>query len=465
MFDSDISDQLKAAASGSRVLSVTSLNRMARDLLEGHFPAVMVEGEISNLSTPSSGHWYLTLKDAGAQLRCAMFRNRNMRLRFQPKNGMQVMVRGKLSLYEGRGDYQLIADDMEEAGAGALRRAFEQLKARLQEEGLFDPDRKQVVASRYRHIGVITSPTGAVIRDILTVFRRRFPATLITVIPVPVQGADAPAAICRALALANSLAPRLGMEAIILARGGGSLEDLQAFNEESVARALFASALPVVSAVGHETDFTIADFVADLRAPTPTAAAELMSPDQQDYLLQLRSYRQQLLGRMKRQLQQSQQSLALTAKRLKHPGRRLQEQTQRLDLLELRLRRATINGMAARRARLQQLQRTLLSNSPRLRLQHVRHSTQVMAERLRLGMRQLLRERRTRVAQLARNLNNVSPLHTLDRGYSISYGPAGEVLHNSEDISLGTLITTRLFRGRLVSKVTRIEPPDDDDKP
>ncbi|MFM1896798.1 MAG: hypothetical protein RLZZ385_1872 [Pseudomonadota bacterium] len=462
MMDTDFRSELQAAVSGSAVLSVSRLNRMARALLEGHFPSVLVEGEISNLSTPSSGHWYLTLKDGSAQLRCAMFRNRNLRLRFQPRNGMQVIVRGKLSLYEGRGDYQLIAEDMEEAGAGALRRAFEQLKASLQEEGLFDAGHKRPIATHYRHIGVITSPTGAVIRDILTVFRRRFPATRVTIFPVAVQGSDAPAQIRRALELANTLATSLGIEALILARGGGSLEDLQAFNDEGVARAVFASELPVVCAVGHEVDFSIADFVADLRAPTPTAAAELMSPDQLDIAQRLRGCRQQLLNQIRRRLHQARQSLAWTRHRLKHPGRRLQDHSQHLDLLEMRLRRIMKTSLIRRQALMQQLGRSLLAVSPRQRIRHLQARQQSVSERLRQAMGTVLKEQRNRVTQLARHLHNVSPLHTLDRGYSISYGPQGEVLHNSDDVVLGSRITTRLFRGRLVSTVIHIESPDDD---
>ena len=262
------------------VLSVTELNRRARQLLEVHLSTVWVRGEISNLSMPSSGHWYFTLKDDKAQIRCAMFRGNNALLRFKPEHGMQVIARGRVSLYEGRGDYQLIAENLQVDGAGDLQIAFEQLKAKLEAECLFDEDFKQELPTLPKHVGVITSPTGAAIRDILSVFRRRFPAIKISIFPVPVQGVAAAPAIVRALQLANT---QHDIDALILARGGGSLEDLWAFNEEIVARAVFASEIPVVSAVGHETDFTICDFVADVRAPTPSAAAELLSPDGADF--------------------------------------------------------------------------------------------------------------------------------------------------------------------------------------
>jgi exodeoxyribonuclease VII large subunit len=262
------------------ILSVTELNRRARQLLEVHLATVWVRGEISNLSMPSSGHWYFTLKDDKAQIRCAMFRGNNALLRFKPEHGMQVIARGRVSLYEGRGDYQLIAENLQVDGAGNLQIAFEQLKAKLEDERLFDDDFKQELPTLPKHVGVITSPTGAAIRDILSIFKRRFPAIQISIFPVPVQGADAAPAIIKALQLANK---HTGFDALILARGGGSLEDLWAFNEEAVARAVFASEIPVVSAIGHETDFTICDFVADIRAATPSAAAELLSPDIADY--------------------------------------------------------------------------------------------------------------------------------------------------------------------------------------
>src|SRR5690625_2927780 len=262
-----------SSGTGRDVLSVSQLNRRSKQILETHLPLVWVEGEVSNLSRPSSGHWYFTLKDDQAQVRCAMFRNRNQLVRFNPAQGQQLLLRARVSLYEGRGDYQLIVEHMEEAGFGALQRAFEELKTRLSQEGLFASERKRPLPTLPKHIGVITSPTGAAIRDILSVLKRRFPAVPVTVLPVPVQGKEAAPAIVSALDLANRSEL---FDVLILARGGGSLEDLWPFNEEAVARAIYASRTPVVSAVGHEVDFSIADFVADVRAPTPSAAAELV---------------------------------------------------------------------------------------------------------------------------------------------------------------------------------------------
>lgn len=393
------------------ILSVSTLNRLARGLLEDCFPAVTVEGEISNLAMPGSGHWYLTLKDDQAQIRCAMFRNRNMSVRLRPTNGMQVLVRGKLSLYEGRGDYQLILDSMQDAGAGALQRAFEELKQKLADEGLFDTQRKQPLPDKSRHIGVITSPTGAVLHDIISVLSRRDPMLKVTVFPVPVQGSDAPEAIAKAVQAANSLKERLAIDVLLLARGGGSLEDLQAFNSETVARAIAQSELPLVSAVGHETDVSIADFVADVRAPTPSAAAELLSTDQSSLLRQLEQFSQRLQRQMAGMLNQRQQQLDWLRRRLQHPGRRLQEQSQQLQQLEQRLIRA---------------------------------------------VRRQIEQRQLKLQMLARNLDNISPLQTLQRGYSITLKEPVGVLTSITQANEGDTIMTRLTDGEIASTVTQV---------
>lgn len=400
------------ADSGSRVLSVSSLNRLARGLLEDCFPSVSVEGEISNFSTPGSGHWYLTLKDDGGQIRCAMFRNRNMSVRFRPSNGMQVVVRGKLSIYEGRGDYQLILDNMQDAGAGALQRAFDELKQKLASEGLFDPTIKKPLPAQCRHVAVITSPTGAVLRDIVSVFRRRFPGMVVTVLPVAVQGQESAAAIVAALATAQRRQAELGFDVVLLARGGGSLEDLQSFNNESVARAIHACALPVVSAVGHETDVTIADFVADLRAPTPSAAAELLSPDQALLRASLQTQEGKLRRLMQNLINQRSQQLDWLSRRLQHPGRRLQEQAQMLTQLDSRLQRAMLRF-----------------------LQQRQHSLQM----------------------LVRNLENISPLQTLQRGYSITRTPEGKVINKASQLRAGDNIISTLATGQVVSTVKEIK--------
>lgn len=453
MYDTPNGFQSEIGQSQVQLLSVTSLNRLAKSLLESNFPAVLVEGEISNLARPTSGHWYLTLKDKSSQIRCAMFANRNRGLPFKPANGMQVTVRGRLSIYEGRGDYQLIVDRMEEAGAGALRRAFELLKAKLNDEGLFRDDKKQQVADRYRHIGVITSATGAAFQDILTVLARRFPATQITLLPVLVQGLEAPAEIVAAIETANKLKDKLGLEVLIVGRGGGSLEDLQAFNEESVARAIFASALPVVSAVGHEIDFTIADFVADLRAPTPSAAAELLSPDKEEYGQLFLRFEQKLFSCLKQRLQQARQQIDWLGKRMKHPGRHLQEQAQTLDVLEGRLRRAYSHRLTHSGNQVQRLAALLKTYSPQTRIRQYNLAHAATTERLYRSIKQQLLQKSDQIRQLSRNLNAVSPLNTLARGYSITYTDKLKVLRSSDDVKPGSKLISHLAEGRVFSTV------------
>ncbi|MGI9251567.1 MAG: exodeoxyribonuclease VII large subunit [Pseudohongiellaceae bacterium] len=400
-----------ASLAAPDVFSVSELNRQARGLLEGRFPDVAVEGEISNFVCPASGHWYFTLKDKHSQLRCAMFARSNRLLRFQPKDGMQVVLRGQLSIYEGRGEYQIIAKTMVESGVGALQRAFEELKAGLQAEGLFDEKHKEEVGNLYQHVGIITSRTGAAIHDMLTVFARRFPATRITLIPVAVQGKEAAAEIVHAIKVANRLRQKLGLQALIVGRGGGSLEDLQAFNDEAVARAIFASELPVVSAVGHEIDFTIADFVADLRAPTPSAAAEQMSLDQDDLLEELMAYQHQFAQMVKRKLASVGQSLATLRRHLKRPDQRLQERAQHLDNMDIRLRRA---------------------------------------------MQSVRQQLKAQLAELSRSLQAMSPLHTLGRGYSISFDEARKPIRDAKQMKAGSRMISLVGKGQITSTVESV---------
>ena len=442
------------------VLSVSNLNKMARGLLESNFPAVAVKGEISNLATPASGHWYLTLKDKTSQLRCAMFAGRNRFVRFKPQNGNQIIVWGKLSIYEGRGDYQLIVDSMEEAGDGALRRAFEDLKRKLQAEGLFSEEHKQEIYSYYDHIGVITSSSGAVIQDILSVFERRFPATKITLFPVAVQGADAPGEIIRAIELANQHQQKLGIEALIVGRGGGSLEDLQAFNEESVARAIFYSELPITSAVGHEVDFTIADFVADLRAPTPSAAAEQMSPHQAEYFDTFVAYRENLASKLRAILSQATQNLHWLAKQLKRPDRRLQEHAQNLDRLENQLQLAILNQIALQNLELKHLHQGMLSNSPINRINVLSVHLQKTAENINQSITKAINRTQSQLAELSRSLSTVSPLNTLARGYSITYDDNGQVVRSAGTVKTGSTIVSRLEKGNIESTVKSINTDD-----
>lgn len=438
------------------VLSVSDLNREARYLLEGNFPAILVEGEISNIATPASGHWYLTLKDNNAQVRCAMFRNRNMRVRFRPTDGMQVLVKGKVSLYEGRGDFQMILENMEERGDGALLRAFEALKEKLYREGLFDDDLKRPLPRLPRHIGVITSPTGAAIRDIVSTLRRRFPAIAVTVIPVTVQGESAARETIAAIELANRREGCLeDLDVLVIGRGGGSLEDLWSYNDENLARCIRASELPVVSAVGHEVDFTIADFVADARAATPTAAAEILSPDQQEYRQWFAGYLRQFSGLARDLLARRRQSLQFLTRQLKHPGRKLQEQAQRLDDFEQRLRRAMRSRLHRMQSDVRHLHQGIRANSPLRVVSAYGQRQQALSHRLHKAMTHVLQQSKARLGGSSHALNTVSPLNTLARGYSITQTPDGQVLRSYQSIKPGDTIRSRLFDGELVSTVEK----------
>ena len=433
------------------IYSISRLNREARALLEGNFPLLWVEGEISNLARPRSGHLYFTLKDEFAQVRCAMFRMRATNLSFAARDGSQVVARVRVSLYENRGDFQLVVDHMEEAGDGALRRAFEQLKQRLQQEGLFDEAHKRPLPTQPHTIGVVTSPSGAAIRDILTVLKRRFPATRAVIYPVAVQGEGAGREIAEAIKLA---ATRNECEVLIVGRGGGSLEDLWAFNEEVVARAVYDSPIPVVSAVGHEVDFSISDFVADVRAPTPSAAAELLSPDAAQWQIHLRAVQQRLQQAVLRQQLQARRQLEGITKRLRQPGQRLQQIAQRLDELEWRMNNARDNLLRHRRAQLTTLQSRLQQYSPALRLQRLQARQQELAARLKQGIQQRLSQQKNRLGLQVRTLEAVSPLATLHRGYAIvTHETDGTLIEQSTQVKPGDRVRTRLSEGELLCRV------------
>nr|WP_067298834.1 exodeoxyribonuclease VII large subunit [Marinobacterium profundum] len=442
----------------THALSVSDLNRQARSLLESSFMMIQVQGEISNFVRPSSGHWYFTLKDERAQVRCALFRNRSQFLKYRPRDGDQVMVRAKVSLYEGRGEFQLICDYMEESGVGQLQQAFEALKLRLDAEGLFDQASKQPLPAHPRHLGVITSPTGAAIHDILSVLKRRFPGLPVTLYPSAVQGAEAAPAIVRALKLAQR---HDQCDVIILGRGGGSLEDLWPFNEESVARAIHACSIPVVSAVGHETDISISDFVADLRAPTPSAAAELLTPDQRELQLRLDQARRRLQARLGQQLQQHQERLIALQRRLRHPGERLRERAQRLDELELRLRKAALRLLSDKRTRLERQQARLVQIRPQRQIAQLRQHLAALRQQLERRIHYLLHDKRLRSAAMAGQLNAVSPLATLERGYAIVQDSRGQVIDDASLLAVDDLIETRLAKGRVHSRVTATLMPDE----
>jgi exodeoxyribonuclease VII large subunit len=433
----------------AEIFTPTGLNRLVRELLEDALPmGVWIEGELSNVARPASGHVYFTLKDADAQVRCAMFRTAASRLRFRPADGMHVLMRAKVGLYEARGEFQLVADHMEPAGEGALQREFEQLKARLGAEGLFDAERKRALPAFPRRIGVITSPSGAAIRDVLSVLGRRLGLAEVDVLPVPVQGRDAPSAIAAMLRKACASGR---YDVLLVTRGGGSLEDLWAFNDEAVARAIHASAVPVVSAVGHEVDFTIADFVADLRAATPSAAAELLVPDGADLERRLERLRQRMATLTTRRLQAAAQRADHWQARLnaQRPQARLARDGQRLEALRRRLVMSAGQSNALRRARLERLQARLAAQHPRLRLAPSRQRIADLRQRISTSMARRLERDRSRLTEQARTLHAVSPLATLERGYAIVFDERDAVVRRAGDVAVGDRLRVMLGDGEL----------------
>lgn len=435
------------------VYTVTRLNAEARALLEASFPLLWIEGEISNLARPSSGHWYFSLKDEQAQVRCAMFRNRNQYLALTPRDGMQVLLRGRVGLYEGRGEFQVIVEHMEEAGDGALRRAFEALKARLSAEGLFAPELKRPLPRLPRRIGVITSPTGAALRDVLSVLRRRFAAIPVLVFPVSVQGAGAAEEIAAALDKASQLG---ACDVLLLVRGGGSLEDLWAFNEEIVARAIRRSEIPVVVGVGHETDFTIADFAADARAPTPSVAAETASPDGEAWTREFAGFERKLDRQMAMLLERYWQRLDWLDKRLgqQHPQRRLAQQVERLKALRQRLNSVQRSRLQGLRLALERLGATLQRHSPQRRLEQLKLREARALERLKAAISAQQTRWGHRLEAATHSLETISPLATLARGYSILTDVEGRrVIRSSEEVATGERLKARLHEGSLNVKV------------
>jgi exodeoxyribonuclease VII large subunit len=437
------------------VFSVSELNSAVARLLEQEFAWIWVEGEISNLATPASGHIYFTLKDAGAQVRCAMFRSRKRELKFTPDNGSHVVVRCKVSLYEVRGDYQLIVDRMEEAGAGALQRKFEELKQKLAAEGLFSEASKQDIPEIPACIGVITSRSGAAIRDVLSVIARRFPAVPVKLYPVPVQGDGSAPAICHALELAE----RHGVcDVLLLVRGGGSLEDLWSFNEESVARAIHHCSIPVVSGVGHEVDITIADYVADHRAATPTAAAESVTPDQQAWMQTLDWYHSRLEQLITERTSRLAERLSWLRTRLsqQHPISILQRMRQRVNEIEQRLQLTMNYRLHSANDRWQHMHTQLLARSPAVTIRNNQNSIERLQQQLQFLLTTTMEKRKSRLSTLASTLNAISPLQTLSRGYSITTNSEGQVITTTGSVSQNELIQTRLRIGQLVSRVEKI---------
>lgn len=391
------------------IYTVSEFNSDVRSVLEDSFENVWIEGEISNFAAPGSGHWYFSLKDDGAQVRCAMFRGSQRGLNFTPKNGMHVLLRARVSLYEPRGEFQLIAEFMEERGEGKLRRAYEALKKKLEAAGWFDEDRKKEIPVYPHCIGVVTSPTGAAVRDILTVLKRRYPCVPVIIYPTLVQGETAAPAIAKAIQTANE---RKECDVLIVARGGGSLEDLWAFNEEITAKAIYDSKLPIISGVGHEVDFTIADFVADVRAPTPSAAAEIAVPDRVELLKILQRHQLHAVRCMKQILSSETERLGWVSKHLLqlHPRSKLTAKMQQLDFYEARL--------------------TSLQN-------------------------QKIQALRSQLASAAAKLDGISPLATLQRGYAIATEDNGKIVHLAQQVKIGDQINVRLTDGTLGCRVTQ----------
>ena len=438
------------------IYSVSQLNQSVRLMLENQLGAVWLTGEISNFSQPVSGHWYLSLKDENAQVRCAMFRMKNLRVSFRPTNGMQVLVRANVSLYEPRGDYQLIIESMHLAGEGLLMQQFEALKLKLAAEGLFAQHLKKNLPHFSKAVGIITSKTGAALQDILHILQRRDPSLKIIIYPTAVQGKDAATDIAQMIELANQ---RQEVDVLIVGRGGGSLEDLWCFNEEMVARAIFHSHLPVISAVGHETYVTIADFVADVRAPTPSAAAELVSRNQTELLQQLQYRRQRLEIALDRLFAEKQQKLKHLSLRLhnQHPQAQLRIQQQLITQLSHRLQQSLRHRWQKTAENLTALSMRLYKNPLPLRLQQYEQQLAQLKVRLNSHMNLTLSLQQKQLAHLCGKLDSLSPLKVLARGYSITQNQQNFTIRSIKDVNVGEHIKTRLTDGNIISQVIRRE--------
>ncbi len=431
------------------ILSVSALNAKARNALSLTFSRVWVEAEISNFIRAASGHWYFSLKDNRAQVRAAMFKNQNGLATFTPKNGLQVLVRAEVSLYEERGDYQLIVSYIEEAGHGALQRAFEVLRLKLSQEGLFEAQHKKKLPPFPRSIGVITSPHGAAIRDIITTLNRRYPSAKVIIYPCLVQGESAPQQICRALAMAEA---RLECDVLIIGRGGGSLEDLWAFNNEAVVRAVFAATIPIVSAVGHEIDFTLCDFVADLRAPTPTAAAECCSPDQSELHLQLQKQTKTMRAIILNLLQMAKKHILWQQKRLAEPRNLLIQSQQRLDHLQYRLYQGPLHSLQKKQDVLKILWHRLHQHAPLHKLLQWQQQKETLTARLSSAIIALLNEKQKKLIAQGQSLHAISPLATLDRGYALVLKEQ-HIISDAKQLAKGDKIDVRLAQGQVRCEV------------
>ena len=445
----DILDQNK------EIISVGELNRSAKAILESNFSSVSVLGEISNLAQPSSGHIYFTLKDAEGSIRCAMFKNQKMRMNFSPKDGDQCVLKGQVSLYAARGDYQLIVRHMQPAGVGNLMQQFEELKQKLDKEGLFDPLRKQDIPFPPKHIGVITSASTAALQDVISTIQRRAPASEVTLSPAMVQGDTAPRSIIKALDLIllfNETAPN-PIDTVVMTRGGGSIEDLWAFNNEDLAREIYDFPLPIISGVGHEIDFTIADFVADMRAPTPTAAAELVTEFHFQLNDRLREIKIGLINGFEDVIQTNKQRLDLLESNLKSPQVILNEQKQKLHNIELRLKQSLEKSFLSSNQRLALLNQSLAEKNPIKIIRDLLKDVEALSKEMIKSFSYLVTNKLKLLEKINSNLNAFSPLAVLDRGYAIVQNSTGQAIKNSQEIKSGELVTTRLSSGSFKSKI------------
>lgn len=443
---------LSDAPQTEEIYTVSRLNNAARFLLEDAFPLIWIEGEISNFAAPNSGHWYFSLKDQTAQVRCAMFKGNKRNLTFVPKDGMHVLLRARVSMYEQRGEFQLIAETMEERGEGKLQRAFEELKKKLQLAGLFNPEHKKAIPTFPQQIGVITSATGAAIRDILTVLRRRFPCVPVIIYPTLVQGATAAPTIVNAIQTANE---RKECDVLILARGGGSLEDLWPFNEEIVAKAIFTSQLPIISAIGHEIDYTIADFVADIRAPTPSAAAEIATPDMMELKEKLARQEECIWQRSKDKLHRLKEQLGWVEKHLaqQHPKRKLQEKMQRLDYFEITFAQLITRLLSKKQKSLNELDNQLRHASPTRNIHLQRQRIAQLQHQMNTLVVRLVNAQKHSLASHAAKLDALSPLATLQRGYAIVTDSHDQLITRASQVKLADKVQVKLQEGELVCEV------------
>ena len=439
----------------NNVLSVTELNREAKYLLESSFPLIWVEGEISNLAQPASGHIYFSLKDERAQVRCAMFRNRNIRVKFRPTNGQKVMIQAQVSLFEGRGEFQLIVEQMQEAGIGDLHKKFELLKQKLAAEGLFAKEQKQAIPKYPATIGIVTSPTGAAIRDILSVLNRRYPLANILIYPTLVQGETAATEICKAISKAES---DNHCDVIVIARGGGSIEDLWPFNEELVARKIFSCTTPTVSGVGHEIDFTISDFIADLRAPTPSAAAELITPDINELAYKVDRIEIKLKQLIEGLIYINNSRLDLIKHRLdkQKPSNKIVQDKQQVIHLRQKLNSLIIGEISNAKQSIAISNEKLKHHSPVIKIENYNNLVGALNSKLKLLINSNIKLRQEKVKSLARNLNAVSPLQTIARGYSVLESPDKHVISSTKQVKENDLINAKVSDGCLECQVLKV---------